>query len=139
MCIRDSKYATIWEIRLSCCTTTEAHFQNSGIFPFLQEICLIHVYECQHSSETSFYNLILKHISQCQVLENRVRRHAPRIRRGTRNCAEISAAPFGAVVAERVMRRRFARVPTSLKPAVQRLQAPATVTASNSSYCVTIF
>ena len=36
------------------------------------------------------------------------------------------------------MRRRFARVPTSLKPAVQRLQAPATVTAPNSTYCVTI-
>ena len=73
------------------------------------------------------------------MLESRVRRHVSRIRRGTRNCAEISAAPFGAVVAERVMRRRFARVPTSLKPAVQRLQAPATVIASNSSYCATIF
>ena len=72
------------------------------------------------------------------MLESRVRRHVSRIRRGTRNCAEISAAPFGAVVAERVMRRRFARVPTSLKPGIQRLQAPATVTAPNSTYCVTI-
>ena len=50
------------EMCLNCCecasvTTTEAYFPNCGIFDgiFLsKEICLIHVYECEHSSETSF-------------------------------------------------------------------------------------
>ena len=81
---------------------------------------------------TFVWNIFLKPNSEThfamQVLENRVRRHAPRIRRKTRNSAEISAVRLS----------RSTRVPTSLKPAVQRLQAPATVTAPNSTYCSTI-
>ena len=47
------KYASV----VVTTTEAEAYFPNCGMFGGIvlsKEICLIHVYECQHSSEISF-------------------------------------------------------------------------------------
>ena len=144
---------SLWSFRKIFRTNVDIHKNELGIFPVRKEICLNfgnvprlcnnrgtfpqfrHISSPTNSRlgmSTFVWNIFLKPNSEThfamQVLENRVRRHAPRIRRGTRNCAEISAVRLS----------RSTRVPTSLKPAVQRLQAPATVTAPNSTYCLTI-